>query len=105
MSSLANVSSTTRWIVVLSSATSSLGKLGCLHSGPRVLADEVDDVLHRRSRQEDAADADLVQARNVDARNDPAHDDQDVGQSFLPEQLHDPRADVHMCAGEKGLTD
>src|SRR6185436_4404129 len=90
-SSSANVSSMTRWIVTLSSASSSLCAIGSdlLDAVARVLGDELDDRLHRRPGQEDPLDADLVQPRDVDVRDDPADDDEHVVESLLLEQLHD----------------
>src|SRR5690349_14453940 len=74
MSSPANVISMTRWMVALSSARRSFLDISTLLTDVRVHAprDEVDDVLHRRARQEDAVDADGVQLRNVDVGDDAA---------------------------------
>src|SRR5687767_4093954 len=82
-SSSANVSSITRWIVTLSSASSSLCGMGT-----HVFGDECDDRLHRGTRQEDAGDTHLSQAGDVHVGNDAADHDQDVGQSALLQQLH-----------------
>src|SRR5262245_47155530 len=102
-SSSAKVSSMTRWIVTLSSASRSVCGTLVLSGGiaakcrgrsldhparagrpesplhvrprPRVLVDERDDVLHRRSWQKNALHADVLQLRNVHVGNDPANDD------------------------------
>src|SRR6266850_750679 len=104
-SSSANVSSMTRWIVTLSSASKSVYGTFVLSDGTEircrggcslscVRVDKRDDVLHRRAWQEDAPDADFFQLRDVHVRNDPADDDQHVVQPLLFEQLHQPRHDV-----------
>src|SRR5262245_21708021 len=97
-SSSANVSSMTRWIVTLSSASSSLCAMASdlLDAGARVLVDEGDDLLHRRPGQEDPFHPDLAQPRNVDVRDDAPDDDEHVVEALLFEQLHDARADVHV---------
>ena len=41
-----------------------------------------------------------VELRNVDIRNDTADDHQHVVHAALAQQLHDPRTDVHMRAGQ-----
>src|SRR5213593_4743180 len=69
-SSSAKVSSMTRWIVTLSSASNRV--CGTLHSRSGVAVDELDDLLHRRPRQKDAFHADLLQLRDVHVRNDSA---------------------------------
>ena len=56
---------------------------GLLDSRARVLVDEIDDVLHRRAGEEDAADAHRVQLRDIHVGNDAADDDQHVGQPLL----------------------
>ena len=42
----------------------------------------------------------VAQLRDVDVRNDPADDDQHVVQALFLQQLHHPRADVHVRAGQ-----
>src|SRR4051812_43651267 len=59
-----------RWTVGLSSARSSVGTSGQFRAGARVTGDEIDDRLHRRARQKDAGDPELVEPRNIDVRND-----------------------------------
>src|SRR3982751_52225 len=97
MSSSANVSSMTRWMVMLSSARSNLyGISDLLHAGADVRPDEFDDVLHRRAGEEDPLHPGVLQFRNIHVRNDAPDDYEHVVQSLLPEQLHDLRADVHV---------
>ncbi len=67
--------------------------------------DEVDDVLHRRAGQEDAADPMAFSFGDVDVRDDPADDDQHVVEALLLQQLHDARADVHVRAGQDRQAD
>src|SRR5688572_1294661 len=94
MSSPEKVSSTTRWMVTLSSASSSL----CIYARPRIAGDEVDNLLHGGAGEEDAANADLVQPGNVRVGDDAADHYQHVVQPFLAQQIHDTRADVHVRA-------
>src|SRR5688572_22055996 len=124
----ANVSAITRWTVMLSSArrsvrmspaTSGYRPAGCgatvaplgwrprtrSYPGPDVRGNVVDDLLHGRAGQEDALDAHRVQFGNVDVGNDAADDDLYVIQAFFLEQLHDPRADVHVRAGQNRQSD
>src|SRR5436190_5915411 len=112
-SSSAKVSSMTRWIVTLSSAS----KRVCgtfvlsaiqtsdfrLRSGIGV--DEFDDLLHRRPRQKDSSYTDFLQLRDVHVRNDPTDHDQDIVEPFLLEQLHQPRRDVIVCTRENRQAD
>ena len=70
-----------------------------------VAVDEVDDLLHRRAGQEDARDADRVQLRHVDVRDDAADHDQHVVSPFSRSSSIDPRADVHVRAGQDGQAD
>ena len=107
-SSSANVSSMTRWIVTLSSASSSVGGHRVTRGSTRgsgVTCDEVDDLLHRRAGQEDARDADRLQLRHVHVGDDPADDHQHVVQALLFQQFHDARADVHVRAGQDRQAD
>src|SRR5262249_29164021 len=69
----------------------------CLYFGARtyVRVDEVDDLLHGAAGQEDSADADLLQLRDVHVGDDAADDDEDIAEPLVPQQLHDARADVH----------
>src|SRR5712691_5458827 len=99
-SSPEKVSSMTRWMVTLSSARRSFFGIDVLDADPRpaIARDEVDDVLHRRTRQEDALDPDRVQLRDVDVGDDAADDHEHVLQSFFAQQIHNARADVHMRA-------
>src|SRR5262245_62473434 len=86
-SSSANVSSTTRWIVGLSSARRIVGgtlKLpDFFRPRPGVGANEVDDVLHRRAGQEDPFDAHRLQVGNVHVGNDPPDHDQHIVEALL----------------------
>ena len=45
-----------------------VGHVDLLHAPTDVVVDEVDDLLHRRPGQEDALDADIAQARQIDVR-------------------------------------
>src|SRR5690348_9657961 len=98
-SSSAKVSSITRWIVTLSSASRSVFGTFRLSDGafPSVNVDEVDDFLHRRPRQKHSLYADRLQLRDVHVRDDPADDHQDVVEPLLREELHQPRRDVIVC--------
>src|SRR5687767_9045704 len=88
-SSSAKVSSITRWIVTLSSASSNLCAISnSFRAGPDVPRDEVDDLLHRRAGQEDPLHSRVTELRDVDVRNDPAHHDEHVVQPLLAQQLH-----------------
>src|SRR5258705_12713177 len=100
MSSPENVSSMTRWIVTLSSASRSFFAIAILDTYPRagVAVDKVDDILHRGSREEYALDSHLVQLGDVDVGNNAADYHQHVLQSLLPQELHQAPADVHMGA-------
>src|SRR5688500_16774110 len=71
-SSSAKVSSITRWMVTLSSARSKVCGTSGSGGGARVGVDEIDDVLHRRPRQEDAFHADLLEPWDVHVRDDTA---------------------------------
>src|SRR5215216_1329583 len=78
MSSWANVSSITRWIVTLSSARRSVFDIACLwcldawlHGAP----DEINDLLHRAPRRKDTCDADRLQRLHIRVRDDSADKD------------------------------
>jgi hypothetical protein len=67
---------------------------------PYVRVDEVDDLLHRAARQEDAFHADGLQLGDIHVGNDAANHDQHVVESLLFQQLHHARAGVHVRAGQ-----
>src|SRR5687767_76886 len=83
-------------MVTLSSASSSL----CMNACAYVAVDEVDDVLHRGARQENALDAHLFKLRDVHVGDDAADDDEHVVQALLMQELHDARTDMHVRSGQ-----
>src|SRR5262245_54241932 len=101
-SSLANVSSMTRWMVTLSSASSNVARIRLKRSsaGVNVLMDELDDLLHRAAGQKDSCNPDFLQFGDVDIGNDPADQNGHVVQPFLTKQFHDSRANVHVSAAQ-----
>src|SRR6185312_16873484 len=70
-----------------------------------VSGNEVDDLLHRRARQEHASDAERLQLRDVDVRNDPADDDEHIVQAPGFEELHQLRRDVVVRPGQDRQAD
>src|SRR5262245_55186192 len=109
MSSSANVSSITRWIVTLSSASKSVcgtldlsdGKTALcssgaphLHARSRVRVDEVDDFLHRRPGQEDPFHADSLQLGDVHVGDDSPDQHEDIVEPPVLQELHEPRRNV-----------
>ena len=108
MSSSANVSSMTRWIVTLSSASRSLcgTRLHLLDARTgRCSLMKSTMLLHRAARQEDPLDAHRLQLRDVDVRDDAADHDEHVVQPLLLQQLHHARADVHVRARQDRQAD
>ena len=61
--------------------------------------------LHRAARQEDPGDAHRLQLRNVDVRDDAADEHAHVVETLLAQQLHQPRADVHVRAAQDRQAD
>src|SRR4030095_6675521 len=106
-SSPEEVSSMTRCILTLSSARSSFFEFMPLNAnpGPRVPRDEIHNLLHRCAGQENPFDADRIQLRDVHVRNNAADHDQHVVETLFAQQLHHPRADVHMGAGQNRQAD
>src|SRR5690349_19095776 len=108
MSSSANVSAMTRWIVTLSSArrrvcgtlglyrTNGTRGLGGSGSNTGICVDEVDDFPHGRARQEDPLDAHLVKFRDIHVGDDAPYHHQHVVEPPGGQQFHDPGRDVIM---------
>src|SRR5262245_30514045 len=99
------------WAIHFGSSPSSAGFSGnamrkvYLNSRARVGVDEIDDLLHRRAGKEDAFDADGGELGNVDVRNDPADHHEHIVQPLLLEEIHEPRRDVIVRAGEDRQAD
>src|SRR6187401_2703029 len=70
-----------------------------------VLIDEIDNLLHRAPRQENAGDAHFLELRDIDVGNDAADQDTHVLEAALLEQFHQSRADVHVGAAEDRQSD
>src|SRR5687767_2185026 len=101
MSSFANTIDTMRCVVGFGSArsrVSDIGRVSYSGAAARVAGNEVHDVLHRRTWQKHTTDAELVQFRDIDVRDDAADDDEHVVHLVLAQQVDDARADVHVSA-------
>src|SRR5918992_1514732 len=78
---------------------------GVLDPSSRVAVDELDDVLHGRTWQEHAGNADLIEFGDIDVGDDAADDDKHVGEAFFLEKSHDSGTDVHMRAEKNRQAD
>jgi len=79
-----------------------LRRLGC---AARVLADEVNDLVHPGARCEDRAHSEFFQTRHIFIGDDSAAKDDYVCQPCFPRQINDSREKCHMRAGQNRQPD